>query len=44
MKYLTEKYLGGSISFSSSEADGTEFVAVYPLMHPGEPRKKAGSA
>lgn len=31
MKYLTEKYLHGSISLVTSEHDGTTFTAVYPL-------------
>ncbi len=44
MKYLTEKYLGGNISFVSTEEGGTEFVAVYPLAGSLEPRKKAGDA
>lgn len=44
MKYLTEKYLGGRISFTSTEADGTEFVAVYPLVCPHGPHRKGGGA
>jgi CheY-like chemotaxis protein len=31
MKYLTEKYLEGDISFTSTLKDGTTFVARYPL-------------
>lgn len=31
MKYLTEKYLEGDISFTSTEGEGTTFVARYPL-------------
>ncbi len=31
MKYLSEKYLGGKVSFSSTEAEGTTFMARYPL-------------
>jgi hypothetical protein len=31
MKYLTEKYLHGSISFDTSEENGTTFSVVYPL-------------
>lgn len=31
MKYLTEKYLAGEISCTSSEKRGTTFTAVYPL-------------
>ncbi|WP_198013948.1 PAS domain-containing sensor histidine kinase [Desulforegula conservatrix] len=31
MKYLTDKYLKGSISFSTSEPEGTVFEAQYPL-------------
>jgi len=34
MKFLTEKYLGGTIWFSSSEAEGTTFVARYPVTLP----------
>lgn len=30
MKYLTEKYLGGQISFTSTEEEGTTFCARYP--------------
>jgi signal transduction histidine kinase len=32
MKFLTERYLGGSIAFTSSEKDGTRFTACYPLQ------------
>lgn len=31
MKYLTEKYLEGDISFTSTPSSGTTFVARYPL-------------
>jgi len=31
MKYLTDKYLKGNISFSTSEPEGTVFEAQYPL-------------
>lgn len=31
MKYLTEKYLNGNISFKSSQKEGTTFIASYPL-------------
>jgi signal transduction histidine kinase len=31
MKYLTEKYLGGHIAFTSSEAEGTTFTVTFPL-------------
>ena len=31
MKLLSEKYLGGSIDFSSSPRHGTTFIARYPL-------------
>lgn len=31
MKLLTERYLGGRISFTSTEADGTTFYATYPM-------------
>lgn len=31
MKLLTERYLNGRISFSSSPGNGTVFTAVYPL-------------
>ncbi len=31
MKLLTERYLGGSITFSTSPGGGTTFVARYPL-------------
>jgi signal transduction histidine kinase len=31
MKYLTEKYLGGHIAFTSTEAEGTTFTATYPV-------------
>lgn len=34
MKFFTEKYLGGKISFTSSAAEGTTFTAVYPLALP----------
>jgi len=44
MKYLTEKYLGGTISFTSTEEAGTEFVAAYPIAHSEEPRGRRGDA
>lgn len=31
MKYLTDKYLKGKISFSTSEPEGTVFEAQYPI-------------
>ena len=31
MKMLTEKYLSGSIGFTSDPAAGTEFYAIYPI-------------
>lgn len=31
MKYLTEKYLEGAISFTSTRGEGTTFVVRYPL-------------
>jgi signal transduction histidine kinase len=34
MKYLTEKYLRGTIGFSTTEAEGTTFRVVYPLAAP----------
>ncbi len=34
MKLISERYLGGSISFRSNEADGTSFVARYPRLGP----------
>jgi len=40
MKYLTEKYLGGHVAFTSTEAEGTTFTATYPLSfrpRPAEP-------
>ncbi len=35
MKFLSERYLAGKISYTSTEADGTTFAAEYPLRHPG---------
>lgn len=35
IKYLTEKYLGGDVSFTSTEAEGTTFQARYPLQWRG---------
>lgn len=32
MKLLSERYLKGSVSFTSSEQKGTEFIAKYPLV------------
>ncbi len=40
MKYLTEKYLQGNISFTSTEREGTTFTASYPL----KPRSAKTSA
>ena len=34
MKYFTEKYLGGKVSFTSTEAEGTTFTAEYPIALP----------
>ncbi len=31
IKYLTEKYLGGHVTFTSTEAEGTTFEATYPV-------------
>jgi signal transduction histidine kinase len=31
MKLLSERYLGGVVTFTSSQEDGTTFVATYPL-------------
>lgn len=31
IKLLSERYLGGAISFTSSEGEGTVFTAIYPL-------------
>jgi signal transduction histidine kinase len=31
MKFLTEKYLGGELDFTSTEAGGTTFYASYPV-------------
>lgn len=31
MKFLTEHYLGGRVSFTSTEASGTVFTATYPV-------------
>jgi signal transduction histidine kinase len=33
MKLLTERYLKGSIYFSTSEKDGTTFIAEYPVTY-----------
>lgn len=38
MKYLTEKYLDGKISFTSTEEEGTTFIARYPLHLRRAPR------
>jgi len=37
IKYLTEKYLGGHVMFTSTEADGTTFEASYPVDWRGGP-------
>lgn len=42
MKYLTEKYLGGTVSFASTESQGTEFVARYPVRGPADSASGAG--
>ena len=39
MKYLTEKYLGGHVAFTSTEAEGTTFTATCPLYHKAETAK-----
>jgi signal transduction histidine kinase len=38
MKLLSQRYLGGDISFTSSEEEGTIFKARYPLRLPGGER------
>jgi len=35
IKYLTEKYLGGHVTFTSTEAEGTTFEASYPIQWRG---------
>ncbi len=37
IKYLTEKYLGGHVAFTSTEQDGTVFEVRYPLTWRGGP-------
>ena len=37
IKYLTEKYLGGHVSFTSTPTDGTTFEARYPREWRGGP-------
>lgn len=37
MKFLTERYLGGRISFASTESGGTVFTARYPCQLPALP-------
>ncbi|HVP44771.1 MAG TPA: PAS domain-containing sensor histidine kinase [Terriglobales bacterium] len=32
MRFLTDKYLGGTLDFTSSETEGTTFYASYPLI------------
>ena len=32
MRLLTQRYLGGTVSFSSKEGEGTEFRARYPRV------------
>ncbi len=44
MKFLTETYLGGRIAFSSSEAEGTTFIAWYPQHRPAAGRRPASPA
>lgn len=34
MRLITERYLGGSVSFSTSKAEGTTFTALYPRSLP----------
>lgn len=34
MKFLTERYLGGGVSFTSTESGGTVFTARYPRLGP----------
>jgi signal transduction histidine kinase len=34
MKFFTERYLGGKISFTSTEAEGTTFTVSYPVVLP----------
>jgi signal transduction histidine kinase len=36
MKYLTETYLHGSISFTSAKEKGTTFIVSYPLKYSSE--------
>lgn len=35
IKLLTERYLGGTVSFTSDQNAGTRFAARYPLSSPG---------
>lgn len=34
MKLITEQYLGGLITFTSSPGEGTTFYASFPIQHP----------
>lgn len=36
MQLLTEKYLGGSVSFTTAEVEGTTFRVSLPLVPPGK--------
>ncbi len=40
MKLLTEQYLGGRVTFSSSQKTGVRFSAVYPLNPPPEKKER----
>jgi hypothetical protein len=33
MRLLSERYLHGQVSFTSSEANGTVFTAAYPISN-----------
>lgn len=38
MKLLSERYLGGQVSFTSSPEEGTRFTATYTLQPPNRPK------
>jgi signal transduction histidine kinase len=44
MRLLSERYLGGTVTFFSSPEQGTTFIATFPVTGPSTASRNSGSA